>query len=134
MKIAFRKTKSFLMLMVLLMVLFVFTSPLIALAQNNNSSKDLFPCEGPDCRFEHLIMLAQGLTSRLFLYGMILSSIIFAYAGFLYLTSQDNPGKRSKANSILVNVAIGIAIMMVAWVAVKLIVTSLLNGNVWTPF
>jgi hypothetical protein len=53
--------------------------------------------------------------------------ISFSYAGFLYLTSQGNPGQISKAHGIFKTTAIGFLIVLSAWLIVYAITGSLLN-------
>lgn len=115
---------------------FVNHSALAQPASSPTAPTDLFPCDPAqsddlfqDCEFNDLLRLVKGVTGKLFTYGMIFSSIIFAYAGFLYLTSQDNPGNRSRANGIMKNVAIGIALMVCAWAMVSLFLTALLDES-----
>ena len=98
----------------------------------------LVPCDGPDCNFGSLVLLAKGVAAKIFILGLALAPIIFAYAGFLMVTSQDSPAKRATAKKIFWNVAIGLVVMMCAWVFVNLILTALLCGNItsasWFPF
>lgn len=113
------------------LILIMFSFSITSFAQTS-SSENLFPCGnnfGNECTFDHLLMLVSAIVSRLFKYALILSSIVFAYAGFLYLTSQDNPGNRSKAKGIFINVAIGLAVMMGAWVIVNLVLTALVDDS-----
>ena len=124
--------KIFLFLFVLTIFIPVI-SPVFAASTN-----PLIPCDGPDCNFGSLILLAKGVASKLFILGLALAPIIFAYAGFLMLTSQDSPAKRTTAKKIFWNVALGLVVMMCAWVFVNLILTALLCGNItsasWFPF
>jgi len=105
----------------------------------------LFPCNGAnmpnggkECTFGDLVETAQAVAERVVAFGLIVAPLIFAFAGYLYLTSQDNPGKRTRANGIFKNVAIGLVIMLIAWAIVNLILTALVCGNItsasWFPF
>lgn len=122
--------KKILFFLSLFLILFSFSLPV--LAQDTNPPGDLFPCGNVDpreCGYEHLLRLVQGIVSRLFTYSLILSSIVFAYAGFLYLSSQDSPGQRDQAKKIFINVVIGLAVMMTAWVIVNLVLTALVSDS-----
>lgn len=111
-------------------------------AQTQNDAYDLIPCSGVngkddpgtknghECTFEDLIRLAQAVAKKIVQIGLILSPIIFAYAGYLLITSSDNPGKRDTAKKIAWNVAKGIAVMMLAWLIVDLILRALLKQGV----
>jgi hypothetical protein len=103
---------------------FYFIVPSALFAQN------FFPCKGPDCTFENLVTVAQEVANWIIKLGLMLSPLIFAYAGFLYLTSGANPGQRTKASGIFKNVAIGLVIMMCAWLFVSLILNALLDPTV----
>src|SRR5204863_7140878 len=114
-------------------------APVIAVAAGDPG---LFPCSGTDisqadmsnghpCTFGDLVMVAQTIAKRIVQTGLILAPLVFAYAGFLLLTSQDNPSKRIKARKVFINVAIGLVIMMIAWVIVNLVLTSLLCPRVF---
>ena len=118
--------KNILFILLPLFLFIVFYN--VGLAQDNPPS-DLYPCDGPDCKFEDLLKLVSGVVGRLFTYALILSSIIFAYAGYLYLTSQNNPNQRGQANKIFQNVVIGLAIMMLAWVLVNLVLTTFVSSE-----
>lgn len=130
---------------IFLFLIFYFLLPSFVLAQNNNP---LFQCSGAnnlevdnsgsihnrECKFEDVVNLAQAVVSKLFVIALAVAPLIFAYVGWLFLSSGDAPGQRDKAKKIAKNVAIGLAIMMLAWVIVNLILTALINGPIigWT--
>lgn len=104
--------------------------PVIASAQNR-WTEGLFPCKNPpNCSFNDLVALAQGVASALIRISFILAPFLLMYVGFLYLTSQDNPAKRSQANKFLKNAVIGLAIMLSAYLIVKLALVALLRPDV----
>jgi hypothetical protein len=65
-----------------------------------------------------------------------IAAIMFAYAGFLMLTSGGETSKRAKAKSIFVNVAIGLALVAAAWLIVHtiLIIVGAKTGAGWNWF
>jgi hypothetical protein len=83
------------------------------------------------CTFSDLVELAQAVANKIVQVGLILSPLIFAYAGWLLLTSGANPGKRKDAQKIFLNVVIGLAIMLSAWLVVKLVLTALVNPSIY---
>ena len=137
-----RKRIKILISSVFLISFFVF--PVFVHADNPTpgSTASLFPCSGVndvsdpnldnghECTFDDLITASQGVAAKIVQIGLIIAPLIFAYAGFLLVTSQDKPAKRDEAKKIAWNVAKGLAIMMLAWVFVNLILTALLKGNV----
>jgi len=82
-------------------------------------------CAGSTCHFSDLVQLVKKVLDYILAITAPIAAIMFAYAGFLYLTSQDNPGKRTKANSIFVNVGIGIFFVVGAWLIVKAVLVGL---------
>ena len=56
---------------------------------------------------------------------LVVTPVMIAWAGFLYVFSPSNPSMRSRANSILKNTAIGIFFALAAWLIVDLLLTSL---------
>ena len=84
--------------------------------------------DGVECGFAHLVTLVANIID-LGIYIVVMgSAILFAYAGFLYMTAAGNQGQVSKAHHIFLNVAIGLVIALAAWLIVKLIVNILAPG------
>ncbi len=91
----------------------------------------LYPCkQPPNCNFNDLIQLVQGLAQALIRIALFLSPFIFIYAGYLYITSMENPSKRKDANKFLKNAVIGLAIMLSAYVIIKFILLALLSNTI----
>lgn len=88
-------------------------------------SQGLVPCNGPDCGFEDLVVLFDRLFNYVITLGIIFSSLAFAYAGFLYITSQGDTSKISRANKIFTNFAVGLVLLLSAFLIVQLIYTTL---------
>lgn len=75
------------------------------------------------CNFATLIDTITKLINWLFLITVPIVTVLFAYAGLLYLTgSQPNIGK---AKAIFLSVAKGFIIMLIAWLAVYTVVNWL---------
>ncbi len=129
-------SKNLFFLSIFLFSVFYFLSPSLILAQTVDTG--IVPNCGAtsadgkikECTFEDFVHLAQNVAAKIVVIGLVLSPIIFAYAGYLYLTSGGDVGKRKTANKIFWNVAIGIFIMLLAWLIVNLIMTALVCGNV----
>lgn len=106
-------------------------APHFVLAQATDvPNKNLYPCDGPDCKFEHLILLAQGVAKELFKYALILSTLVFVYVGWLLISSPSNPGQRKQAGKIAQNVVIGLLIMILAWTIISLFVRAIVDDSV----
>ena len=124
------KNKKYYLVPIFLFFIFYFSLSSVILAQIPVKQGDIIACTGVDCNFQSLIETAKNVVAKIVLIGLALSPIIIAYGGFLYLTSQNNPNKRTTANGIFKNVAVGLVIMMLAWVLVSLIFSALVCGGV----
>ncbi len=112
-----------------------------AAAAGTNASKDalsnlttanctgLVPCCPKDgCGWKEFLALIQKVINFLiFDLSLPITAIIFAYSGFLFMTSGDDSAKRTKGKKIFFNVLIGFVIAMAAWLIVNLILTTLIS-------
>lgn len=91
-----------------------------------NAQSTIVPCDGVDvpCGFTSFITLIQNLINFAIKYIIIpIGAIIFAYVGFLFLTSGGSAETRKKAKNILIKVIIGIVVILAAWLIVSTILT-----------
>ena len=102
--------------------------PLIVVAQQRALPSQIVPCTGVDCTVCHLATLAQNLINTGIFIFVFLSAMLFAYAGFLYLTSAVED-KVSQARKIFSNVTIGLVIILAAWLVVDTLMKAVLGGN-----
>lgn len=88
----------------------------------------IVPCDGINCTLCDVAVLAQNLINAGIFIAVFLSGALFAYAGFLYVTTvvEDNV---SQARRIFVNVAIGLVIILAAWLIVDVIMKTFLGGS-----
>ena len=98
-------------------------------AAGDSSATNLIVCDGgasDPCTFNKLIELANhAFNFAVYKVGLPLAGIFILFAGFSYMTSQGNPGEIKKATSRLLNILLGLAIMLTAWIIVKTILTWL---------
>lgn len=87
----------------------------------------LVTCAGPDCHFSDLMNLVKKVLDYILIIVAPLSALMFAFAGFLYMTSQGSIDKREKANQIFTNVGIGLFFVVAAWLIVKAILAGLVT-------
>jgi len=86
----------------------------------------LVPCDGLDCDFAQLMKLVNNIINFLLkTIALPIFALIFAYVGWLYMSSAESPDQRNKAKSILKNSVIGFIIAMAAFVVIKTILVSL---------
>lgn len=106
--------KLFLLTLIILIPLFTF-------------SQGLVPCDGSSnnpCDYNSFITLINNVVNFIVIYLAIpLAAIAFAYAGFLFLTSAENPGKRTQAKSIFVNVLIGLLLVGGSYLIIKTVLS-----------
>jgi hypothetical protein len=75
-----------------------------------------------------LIVVANSIISFLLTITLtFIAPLSFAYAGFLYLTSGANPGQRSQANTMMLNLVIGIVVALASWLIVDAVMAVLYN-------
>jgi hypothetical protein len=100
-----------------------------------NNGGGLVPC-GDNCGFTDLMTLIQKVISFiLFALAVPIAAIMFAYAGFLLITSGGEASQKTKAKKIFTNVAIGFIIAVAAWLIVKLVLSLLgYEPPSWTGF
>ena len=97
-----------------------------------DSTSGLVPCTGvdatgtPTCHFSDLLVLVSRVINFV-VYALILpiAAIIFAYTGFLFLTSGGSPETKTKAKDILLKAVIGLIIILAAWLIVAVILGTL---------
>ena len=98
-------------------------SPYIAFAQ----IPTIVPCNGVDCTFCHVAQLAQNVLNDGIYIAVFLSAILFAYAGWKYVTAGGEPGKAGEAKKIFWNVGAGLVLILAAWLIVDLIMKILVS-------
>jgi hypothetical protein len=107
--------------------LLVVAFPLFTFAQAG-LPRQIVPCNGVDCTVCHLATLAQNIINTGIFVFVFLSALLFAYAGFLYLTNSAID-KVSEAKSIFKNVTLGLVILLAAWLVVDTLMKSVLGGS-----
>lgn len=89
----------------------------------------LIPCTNT-CTFDDLIILAQNVVEFLiFKIAAPIAAVMFAYAGFLWVTNGGNESQISTAKSIFWAVFIGFVVALAAWLTVNMIVTFFLSPS-----
>ena len=98
-------------------LLFLVLAPVVVFAQ----IPTIVPCNGTDCTFCHIAQLAQNVLNGGIYLAVFLSAILFAYAGWQYITAGGESGKASEAKKIFWNVGIGLVLILGAWLIVDMI-------------
>ncbi len=106
--------------------LFIFILPITSFGAG------LVSCDGVTvkCDYDAFIELVNNVIKFIMVnLALPLAAIAFAYAGFLFLTSAENPGQRTQAKSIFTNVLIGLLLIGTAFLLVKLVLEILKYKN-----
>lgn len=114
------------------LILFSFVVPAYAGAPTPTPTPGaggLIPCAGADCKFRDVITFANTIIDRLLLIAIPISAALFSYAGFLYLTSGGNPGKKTAANKVFQSVFWGFAMALSAWIIVNFLTNFFINQD-----
>lgn len=82
---------------------------------------------GGECGFGSVIDIASSIINGWILAGVIVATMGFAYAGFLYITAAGSEEKIKHAHSIFVKVLIGFTLMLGAWLITKGFETAFLS-------
>lgn len=98
-------------------------APLLVFGQEG-----LVPCDGPECDFGHLMELIQDILNFLIAIAIPIAAVMFAYAGWLYLSGGGNQEKIKQAHKIFGSVVIGIVLVLTAWLIVNTLL-SVLTGQ-----
>lgn len=83
-----------------------------------------------NCTFNDLVSAVKDFFKAVFPLVFGFTSVIIAYAGYLYMTSGGNSGQRAKANKMFVSLAWGVFFMLAAWTIVTLVLNSLANSSI----
>ena len=102
-------------------------------------SQGLVPCDGSEgnpCDYNAFITLINNVVNFIVIYlALPLAAIAFAYAGFLFLTSAEDPGRRTQAKSIFVNVLIGLLLVGGSYLIIKTVLSIFgYKGANWLGF
>ena len=92
----------------------------------------LVPCGGtgePACQTCHALGLVNSINSWLVGILSIVAAILFVIAGFRIVTAQGNPSVLKAAKDMIVNAAIGFAIVLAAWLLIDLLMKTLLDDS-----
>ena len=88
------------------------------------------PCEGPNCGFNDLMVLANNIIHFLMFdvsIPLVVIGLVFSWAKLIL--NQDKEGAWNEAKGSFESIAIGFAIMLGSYVLIKVILSSFLNTD-----
>ena len=112
--------------------------PLSVVAQGNILPGQIVPEKCNDkggCKSVcQLAEVAQNILNTGIYIAVFLSAVLFAWAGFKYLTNVAG-NEVSKAKEIFMNVAIGLIILLGGWLVIDTVMKTLVNqGSAFGPW
>ncbi len=83
-----------------------------------------------DCDFQALLELAQNILKFIITTAIVVSAIMFAYAGWLFLSDAGNTTNIAAGKKIFSSVAVGLVIVLVAWLLVDTLLDVLTGKGI----
>lgn len=88
----------------------------------------IVPCDGSaakPCDFNALVVLANNIISIGIYLAILVAVAMFAFAGWLYLTSAGDVGKMKHAHTVATNAVFGFVFVLTAWLIITLVLGAL---------
>ncbi len=82
----------------------------------------LIDCDGPECDIGNLMRTINKIIAEMIKIAVAVVSIIFAYAGWIYMTAAGDTSKISQAHGMFKKAAVGFAIVLTAYLLVKILI------------
>lgn len=101
--------------------------PLVAQAQFGPIVPEV--CRTCACGFGGVLAIIQNTINFIIGLSIIVATIIMVWAGGLYMLSATNPESRSTANKMLINAAVGLLIVLSAWLIVDFVMKTLYDND-----
>jgi hypothetical protein len=87
------------------------------------------------CGYEDLFkMINKVINYVLYVLFIPIAAILFAYAGFMLITSGGEVGKKKKALSVFWNVGLGLVIAVASWLIINTILSIVGFDGSWIGF
>ena len=84
---------------------------------------------GPFCQACDLVTLLNNLLAFAVYFSAFIATVMFAYAGFLYVTAASNPGNLETAKKIFSSVLLGFFFVLTAWLIIDIILSTFTNKD-----
>lgn len=105
-------------------------TPQAALAAESTFFGPIVPtqCQSCPCGFAGVLEIMRHLMNFAVTLGVVVLTIMIAYAGLTYILSSANPENRSKANQMVTGAVIGIILVLCSWLIVDFVMRALYSG------
>jgi hypothetical protein len=107
------------------LVIFTIALPTQTFSQVGSGCEGFVCCSGPDCKFESIKQNVEHIITEVLKYAFAAISLMFAYAGYVYIMAKGDPGEVKHAHEMFTNVLIGAIVVLLAYAIVKTLITSL---------
>ena len=101
----------------------------LLIAPESASAQGLVPCGGETqspCTLCHIFQLLHNIIEFILVVVVpIVAAFLFAWGGFVWLSSMGNPSRIKQGQQILLAAVVGILIVYSAWLFINLFLTSL---------
>jgi hypothetical protein len=87
-------------------------------------------CSGPDCNFNSLAGMANNFITWFLGISVSVAAVSFAVAGAMMLIDPNNPEKRGQAKKVFFNTAVGLVIVLAAWLIVYTIINTFVDPSI----
>lgn len=96
-------------------------------AQKFQEGCEGFVCcsKGYDCDFDAILLNLNHIIKTILQYAFVFMALMFAFAGFKYIKSSGNPSAIAEAHSMFKKAVIGTLIVLLSFLIVELITSSL---------
>lgn len=97
------------------------------------SAAVFIPCQGTaadPCDFNAFAKMINTIINWFISMAGVVAVITFSIAGIQMLMNPENPGKREQAIEMFKKTIIGLLIVLIAWLVVHTIISTLVNPNI----
>ena len=130
------KNNLFVRVVIALGIVSLLLTPILADATGtgNSKPKGVVNCDGPVagrdggvCNFKAFVKIINDLITLVIQVAAVFAAILFAWAGWLMLSSEGKPDKITQAKKVIWAVIVGFLIILLAWLIVNVILGTLLK-------
>jgi hypothetical protein len=86
-------------------------------------------CHSCPCGFAGVLEIMRHLMNFAVTLGVIVLTVVIAWAGLMYILSAANPESRSKANGLITGAIIGMVLVLSSWLIVDFVMRTLYSGE-----
>ncbi len=127
------KVRRYLILIAMTALVVGAFAPILAQAQGFPAPIVPEKCAGPkaatECDLCQLTQLARNLLNFAIFMAIVLSAVLFAWAGMRYMTAQGEPGVIATARKTLVNVFLGLLLILCAWLIINTVMAFMVSKD-----